>query len=149
MSPPAPDPRGDQNEYVRVYLPATKNDINALLLGQNLDGLTGFALLPQWEASQSETDQEVLEGELLYLAASSTPKGDQRIVVVVEVSATVLNAQFGQVSCGAFNLRQVQALFADDAINTVAISQGADSQDLDLTWFGPTEILEFWDFLSD
>ena len=134
---------------MRVYLPATKSDINALLLGQNLEGLPGFALLPQWEASQTETDQEVLEGQLLDLAASSTQKGDRRIVIVIEVPATVLNAQFGQVSCEAFNLKQVQALFADDAINTVAISQGADSQDLDLTWFGPTEILEFWEFLSD
>lgn len=133
---------------MRVYLPATKNDINALLLGQNLKGLTGYALLPQWEASQTETDQEVLEGELLYLAASSTQKGDRRIVVVVEVSATVLNADLGQVSCGAFDLKQVQALFADDGLNTVAISQGADMAEPDLTWFGPTEILEFWEFLS-
>lgn len=134
---------------MRVYLPATKNDINALLLGQNLEGLAGFALLPQWEANQTETDQEVLEGELLYLAASSTQKGHRRIVIVIEVPATVLNAQFGQVSCGAFNLKQVQALFADDDINTVAISQGADMAELDLTWFGPTEILEFWEFLSN
>ena len=148
MSPPAPDPRGDQNKYVRLYLPVTKSEINALLLGQNLEGLTGFALLPQWEASQSETDQEILEGELLYLAASSTQKGDKRIVVVAETQGTVLNADLAQVSCGAFGLKQVQALFADDDINTVAISQGADSQDLDLTWFGPTEILEFWEFLS-
>ncbi|MEN9741475.1 MAG: hypothetical protein RIR66_431 [Actinomycetota bacterium] len=148
MSPPAPDPRDDQNKYVRVYLPVTKSDINALLLGQNLEGLTGYALLPQWEASQSETDQEILEGELLYLAASSTQKGDKRIVVVAETQGTVLNADLAQVSCGAFGLKQVQALFADDDINTVAISQGADSQDLDLTWFGPTEILEFWEFLS-
>jgi hypothetical protein len=133
---------------VRVYLPVTKSDINALLLGQNLEGLTGYALLPQWEASQSETDQEILEGELLYLAASSTQKGDKRIVVVAETQGTVLNADLAQVSCGAFGLKQVQALFADDDINTVAISQGADSQDLDLTWFGPTEILEFWEFLS-
>ncbi len=149
MSPPAPDPREQQNKYVRVYLPATKSDINALLLGQNLEGLTGYALLTQWEASQTETDQEVLEGELLYLAASSTQKGDRRIVVVAETQGTVLNADLGRVSCGAFGLKQVQALFADDVINTVAISQGADSQDLDLTWFGPTEILEFWDFLSN
>lgn len=133
---------------MRVYLPATKNDINALLLGQNLEGLTGLALLPQWEASQTETDQEVLEGQLVELAASSTQKGDRRIVVVVEVAATVLNAQLGQVSCGRFGLSQVQALFADDDINTVAISQGADMAELDLTWFGPTEILEFWEFLS-
>lgn len=133
---------------MRIYLPATKSDINALLLGQNLEGLTGYALLPQWEASQTETDQEVLEGELLYLAASSTQKGDRRIVIVAQTQGTVLNADLGQVSCGAFGLKQVQALFADDDINTVAISQGADSQDLDLTWFGPTEILEFWEFLS-
>jgi hypothetical protein len=148
VSPPAPDPGDDQNKYVRVYLPVTKSDINALLLGQNLEGLTGYALLPQWEASQSETDQEILEGELLYLAASSTQKGDKRIVVVAETQGTVLNTDLAQVSCGAFGLKQVQALFADDDINTVAISQGADSQDLDLTWFGPTEILEFWEFLS-
>ncbi|MEY4311770.1 MAG: hypothetical protein RLZZ571_540 [Actinomycetota bacterium] len=133
---------------MRIYLPATKSDINALLLGQNLEGLTGYALLPQWEASQTETDQEVLEGELLYLAASSTQKGDRRIVIVAQTQGKVLNADLGQVSCGAFGLKQVQALFADDDINTVAISQGADSQDLDLTWFGPTEILEFWEFLS-
>ena len=149
MSPPAPDPRGDQNKYVRVYLPASKSDINALLNGQNLEGKTGYSLLPQWADSQSETDQEVLEGELLYLASSSTQKGDRRIMVVVEVSAKVFNAQLGQVLCEAFGLKQVQAFFADDHINTVAISQGADSQDLDLTWFGPTEILEFWEFLSD
>ena len=134
---------------MRVYLPATKSDINALLLGQNLEGVTGYALLPQWAASQSESDQEVLEGELLYLASSSTQKGGRRIVVVAEVPATVLNAELGQVSCGAFGLKQVQALFADDHINTVAISQGADMAELDLTWFGPTEILEFWEFLSD
>ena len=134
---------------MRVYLPASKSDINALLLGQNLEGITGYALLPQWAASQPETDQEILEGELLYIASCSTQKGERRIVVVAEVPATVLNADLGQVTCGAFGLKQVQALFADDQINTVEISQGADMADLDLTWFGPTEILEFWEFLSN
>ena len=70
-------------------------------------------------------------------------------MVVAQTAAEVTDALSGQVISGEFGLRQVQAFFADDRINTVEISQGADIADLDLTWFGPTEIAQFWDFLSD
>ena len=133
---------------MRVYLPATLEEINGLMLGKTVPGRTGYALLPQWAQQQPETDQEVLEGQLLYLASVQSQKDGRRIVLVVEAPATEVDASKALVEVGQISQKQVLAMFADDRINTVAISQGADISELDLTWFGPTEILEFWDFLN-
>lgn len=126
------------------------------MLGQTVPGRTGYALLPKWAQQQPETDQEVLEEQLLYLASVQSQKGQQvrrRIVLVIQAPAKVVNPQTAQVEVDQFGQNQLLALFAgdrldDDRINTVAISQGADISGLDLTWFGPTELLEFWDFLN-
>ena len=133
---------------MRVYLPATIQDINALQQGQTSPSRIGFALLPQWASLEGEADQEVLEGHLLYLASIESQKEGRRIVLVVEAPATDVDASKAQVEVGQISQKQVLAMFADDRINTVAISQGADASDLELTWFGPTEIPEFWDFLN-
>jgi hypothetical protein len=62
--------------------------------------------------------------------------------------ATEIDTKAGLVEVVGFSQKQIQALFADDLINKTAILAGQDMTELDLTWFGPTEILEFSDFLG-
>jgi hypothetical protein len=62
--------------------------------------------------------------------------------------AIEIDTQAGLVEVAGFSQKQIQALFADDLTNKTAILAGQDTTELDLTWFGPTEILEFSDFLG-
>lgn len=132
---------------MRVFLPASRDDIEALINNQSLSGRTGFAMLPEWVGAQSEQDPEVLEEELVYLAAQTSLALGGRIALVAELEASILEPQNATVSVGEFGQRQILAMFGDDIANKKAILTGIDPADLDLTWFGPTEILDFRDFL--
>lgn len=132
---------------MRVYLPAALSDIQLLIDGQRLSGRTGFALLPEWANSQAESDPEVLEEELVYLAGNQSLRNGQRIVLVADLAETVLSGVEATVQVGEFGQKQIQAMFGDDLANKSAILAGKDPGELDLTWFGPTEALAFKDFL--
>jgi hypothetical protein len=123
------------------------------LLGQaELPSRVGYAANPQWALNQVDQDPEYLEEVLLYTAAAQSlelnPENTGRIVIVVEMPAIEIDTQAGLVEVAGFSQKQIQALFADDLTNKTAILAGQDTTELDLTWFGPTEILEFSDFLG-
>jgi hypothetical protein len=133
---------------MRVYLPGNKSDLDLLANDQNLTGRSGFALLPEWTGLQPDDDPEILEEELVYLAAAQSLLDGQRIVLVADLAAEVISGPEGTVQVGNFGKKQILALFGDDSTNKSAILAGADPNSLDLTWFGPTEILNFKDFLG-
>lgn len=138
---------------MRVYLPGNISDIELLEVGQNIPGRVGYALLPQWAETLPDSDPELLEEELVYLAGAQTLAGGQRIVIVAELPAELVaettQAEQAMVQVtGEISPRQIQALFGDDMANKSAILAGSDPAELDLTWFGPTEILNFKDFLT-
>jgi hypothetical protein len=123
------------------------------LLGRaELPSRVGYAVNPQWALNQDDQDPEYLEEVLLYTAAAQSlelnPENTGRIVIVVEMPAIEIDTQAGLVEVAGFSQKQIQALFADDLTNKTAILAGQDTTELDLTWFGPTEILEFSDFLG-
>lgn len=131
---------------MRVYLPVSGSEIKQLANGSRLADLAGFALLPEWAESQEDPDTEYLEEVLLYISASGQ---SQRIVLVAEVPAEVVDAAAGKIQVsGEFGLKQIQAMFADDSKTQQAIAAGADPGELDMTWFGPTEILNLVEFLE-
>jgi hypothetical protein len=135
---------------VRIYLPATKTDIEALLAGQEMAARTGFALLSDWASWQDTQDEELLAEQLLQLAAEQSLTNGRRIVLVVEQPGQIINSENGLVGLSqGFGKSAILAMFADDLANKKAILAGKSIEDLDLTWFGPTEILEFVDFLAD
>jgi hypothetical protein len=135
---------------VRVYLPGNSADLELLnATGGKLAGRSGFANLPLWAAGQPDQDPEVLENELLLMAGDLCKAADRRLVFVAELPATEKDSKSGQVLVGDFSLAQIEAMFADDEANKKAILAGADPHELPLTWFGPTEILEILDFISD
>jgi hypothetical protein len=123
-----------------------------LLSQAELPRRVGYAANPQWALNQDDQDPEYLEEVLLYTAAAQSlelnPENTGRIVIVVEMPATEIDTQAGLVEVAGFSQKQIQALFADDLTNKTAILAGQDTTELDLTWFGPTEILEFSDFLG-
>jgi hypothetical protein len=123
-----------------------------LLSQAELPRRVGYAANPQWALNQDDQDPEYLEEVLLYTAAAQSlelnPENTGRIVIVVEMPAIEIDTQAGLVEVAGFSQKQIQALFADDLTNKTAILAGQDTTELDLTWFGPTEILEFSDFLG-
>lgn len=137
---------------MRVFLPSCVADIQGLLSQAELPRRVGYAANPQWALNQDDQDPEYLEEVLLYTAAAQSlelnPENTGRIVIVVEMPATEIDTQAGLVEVAGFSQKQIQALFADDLTNKTAILAGQDTTELDLTWFGPTEILEFSDFLG-
>ena len=134
---------------MRVYLPGTHLDIELLQSGQNIPGRIGYAMLPEWAAAMPDQDPELLEEELVYLAGAKSLTAGQRIVLVAELPAEVVNPAEAEVSTpGEIGPKQILALFGDDLANKTAILAGSDPAELDLTWFGPTEILNFKDFLA-
>ena len=157
---------------MRIYFPATVEDLVALRDRQPLKLSQGFAGIPEWVAEQDETDAEVLEDYLLYAAAgASLELGDNRtsahsrIVVVAELADALVatidieaalvgfgSATSGQESSGQAGSqiglapKSVQAVFVDDQHARDLISKGETAEDESLSWFGPTEgqnILEF------
>jgi hypothetical protein len=137
---------------VRVFLPSCVADIQGLLSQAELPRRVGYAANPQWALNQDDQDPEYLEEVLLYTAAAQSlelnPENTGRIVIVVEMPAIEIDTQAGLVEVAGFSQKQIQALFADDLTNKTAILAGQDVTELDLTWFGPSEILEFRDFLA-
>lgn len=145
---------------MRIYFPATVEDLIALRDRQPLNLSQGFAAIPEWVAAQDEQDAEVLEDYLLYAAAeASLELGDNRtsahsrIVVVAELADDLVQtvdtdeARVGFGS-GAVSLapKSVQAVFVDDQQARALIAKGESPEDESLSWFGPTEgqnILEF------
>jgi hypothetical protein len=123
-----------------------------LLSQAELPRRVGYAANPQWALNRDDQDPEYLEEVLLYTAAAQSlelnPENTGRIVIVVEMPAIEIDTQAGLVEVAGFSQKQIQALFADDLTNKTAILAGQDTTELDLTWFGPTEILEFSDFLG-
>jgi hypothetical protein len=145
---------------MRIYFPATVEDLIALRDRQPLNLSQGFAAIPEWVAAQDEQDAEVLEDYLLYAAAeASLELGDKRtgvhsrIVVVAELAddlVQTLDADAALVGfgSGAVSLapKSVQAVFVDDQRARDLIAKGESPEDESLSWFGPTEgqnILEF------
>jgi len=152
---------------MRIYFPATVEDLIALRDRQPLKLSQGFAGIPEWVAEQDETDAEVLEDYLLYAAAdASLELGDNRtgahsrIVVVAELADSLIQTldaeearvSFGQESSGQAGSqiglapKSVQAVFVDDQRARALIAKGETAEDESLSWFGPTEgqnILEF------
>jgi len=157
---------------MRIYFPATVEDLVALRDRQPLKLSQGFAGIPEWVAAQDETDAEVLEDYLLYAAAeASLEVGDNRIgvhsriVVVAELAdalVTTIDIEAALVGFGSATSEQessgqagsqiglapksVQAVFVDDQRARDLISRGETAEDEPLSWFGPTEgqnILEF------
>lgn len=133
---------------MRVYVAATKADIDQLASGQNISGRPGYALLPQWQNTQNEEDQEVLAETLLIQSAEIDVSTNRRIALVIETNPEVIEAILGEVSVAEFSQKQILAMFADDLTNKQAILSGVDPLELDLTWFGSTEIQQFQDFLG-
>lgn len=133
---------------MRVYVAATKADIDQLASGQNIAGRPGYALLPQWQNTQNEEDQEVLAETLLIQSAEIDVSTNRRIALVIETNPEVIEAILGEVSVAEFSQKQILAMFADDLTNKQAILSGVDPLELDLTWFGSTEIQQFQDFLD-
>ena len=147
---------------MRIYFPATVEDLIALRDRQPLNLSQGFAAIPEWIAAQDEQDAEVLEDYLLYAAAeASLELGDNRtgahsrIVVVAELAddlVQTLDADDALVGfgSGAVSLapKSVHAVFVDDQRARDLIAKGESPEDESLSWFGPTEgqnILEFLD----
>lgn len=157
---------------MRIYFPATVEDLIALRDRQPLKLSQGFAGIPEWVAAQDETDAEVLEDYLLYAAAeASLEVGDNRIgvhsriVVVAELAdalVTTIDIEAALVGFGSATSEQessgqagsqiglapksVQAVFVDDQRARDLIKKGETAEDESLSWFGPTEgqnILEF------
>ena len=111
---------------------------------------TGFALLPDWASWQETQDEELLAEQLVHLAAEQSLSNGRRIVLVIEQPGQIIDPENGLVKLSqSFGKSAILAMFADDMANKKAIVAGKRSEDLDLTWFGPTEILEFIDFLAD
>lgn len=133
---------------MRVYLPGKVADLELLKSpGVTLSERVGFALLPAWAMGQSDQDPEVLEHELLMLAAQMSLENGRRVVFVADLPATELDQSLAQVAVPEFSGGQILAMFTDDQANIEAILAGNDGQDLDLTWFGTGEILEILDFI--
>jgi len=145
---------------MRIYFPATVEDLVALRDRQPLKLSKGFAAIDEWIAQQDETDAEVLEDYLLYAAAdASLELGDNRtgvhsrIVVVAELAdglIQTLDAEEARVGLGSSGIglapKSVQAVFVDDQRARDLIQKGQTAEDESLSWFGPTEgqnILEF------
>lgn len=135
---------------MRVYLPATVADLELLRdKSTDLPGRRGYAISTDWGANQPDQDPEVLEHELLVLAGQASlanSKTGRRIVLVAEVPAVFVDSGSALVAADGVKHTQVLAMFADDLANGMAISSGQNPTDLDLTWFGPSEILEILDF---
>ena len=133
---------------MRVYLPGNVADLESLSSPvATLSGRAGFALLPEWIKGQSEQDPEVLEHELLMLAALASLENGRRVVIVADLPATEIDPSKAQVQVHTFGSQQILAYFTDDRSNLDAILAGQDPQELALTWFGPGEIQEILDFI--
>jgi hypothetical protein len=118
---------------MRVWVPISTDQLLELEKNRSLPGLQGFAVTDSWAASREDQDEEVLESDILAVAASLSP-----IVVVVEAPAEQTSGNSGAVQLSnAIGERQIQAIFA-------ASPQEPD----EMLWFGPTERLEILDFLS-
>jgi hypothetical protein len=145
---------------MRVYFPATVEHLVALRDRQPLQLSQGYAAIPQWVSAQDETDAEVLEDYLLYVAAEASlelgenrTQAHSRIVVVAELADSLvetLDAHEARVGCGTGEIglapKSIQAVFVDDQRARDLIAQGESAEDESLSWFGPTEgqnILEF------
>ena len=134
---------------MRVYLPSNVADLESLSSPvATLSGRVGFSLLPEWIKGQSEQDPEVLEHELLMLAALASLENGRRVVIVADLPVSEIDPSKAQVKVPAFGSQQILAYFTDDRLNLTAILAGEDPQELALTWFGPGEIQEILDFIQ-
>ena len=137
---------------MRVYLPAKETDLELLRSkGADLPGRRGFALHSDWAALQANQDPEVLEHQLLVMAGQASlanSANGRRLVLVAEVNASLVDSKAALVAVNGVTSDQILAMFADDLANGQAILAGQNPDELDLTWFGPSEILEILDFLG-
>ena len=157
---------------MRIYLPITTDAIASLRDLGRLD-LTavkalnavgsGFVQTPKWQEAQDEDDQEVLEDSLLELATDvatdlatdlAMQMATQPEAQVTNKFVTVLVAELAAESVAIesdaqgvasllsdIGLSQIQAFFA-------GISNGNVDEEVEMSWFGPSELPELLDFLG-
>ena len=151
---------------MRIYLPITTDAIASLRDLGRLD-LTavkalnaigsGFVQTPQWQDAQDEDDQEVLEDSLLELATDVASDLAMQMATQLEAQVpnkfvTVLVAELAPESLaiesdGVANLlndigfKQIQALFAGISVDNA-------DEEVEMSWFGPSEMPELLDFLG-
>ena len=118
---------------MRVWVPISTDQLVELEKSRTLTVREGFAVTEAWAQTQEDQDEEVLESEILAIAADQSP-----VVVVVEAPAQEIPGNGGEVVLtDSIGERQIQAIFA-------ASPQEPD----EMLWFGPTERLEILDFLG-
>ena len=118
---------------MRVWVPISTDQLVELEKSRTLTVREGFAVTEAWVQTQEDQDEEVLESEILAIAADQSP-----VVVVVEAPAQEIPGNGGEVVLtDSIGERQIQAIFA-------ASPQEPD----EMLWFGPTERLEILDFLG-
>lgn len=109
---------------MRVWIPVSIEQFNEFKVVGVLTTTHGYAVTEGWAQTWDESDQEVLEAEILQVAGI-----DSRLVVVAECQGEVNNSETGQVSISNPIARaQIQAIFA-----------ATEAQPQDFLWFGPTE----------
>lgn len=145
---------------MRIYLPITTDAIASLRDLGRLDlnavkGLgavgSGFVQTPQWQAAQDEDDQEVLEDSLLELATEAAKVLKAQVpnkfatVLVAELAPESLAIESDSQGVARLlsdiGFKQIQALFA-------GISQGVADEEVEMSWFGPSELPELLDFVG-
>ncbi len=152
---------------MRIYLPITTDAIASLRdLGRfDLGAVTalnavgsGFVQTPQWQEIQDEDDQEVLEDSLLALATDvasdlAMQMATQLVAQVPNKFVTVLVAELAPESLAIesdshgvarlqsdIGFKQIQALFAGISVENAV-------EEVEMSWFGPSEMPELLDFL--
>lgn len=119
---------------MRVWLPVTELAFEQFFETGSIQCDLGFAVTPDWEQLQSDSDLDVLEDDILYEAGQSG--AGHRVVLVADVASEVLGQVPGQVLPGPVTRRDLQAVFARGDV---------DDQ---FSWFGPTESLSVLEFLG-
>ena len=121
------------NGLMRVWVPISTDQLVELEKTRSLTATHGFAVTAAWTQNQEDQDEEVLEADILALAAESSP-----VVVVVDAPADEVSGDSAQVNLTtAIGERQIQAIFA-----------ASPQEPEEMLWFGPSERLEILDFLG-
>ena len=137
---------------MRIYLPGTVADLVSLRESNECQIAVGFAVNAQWAKAQPDDDAEVLEDELLTMAAGASLANGaaaSRIVIVAEADGQWVSPDSIEVTLSSpLNKRQIAAFFADDQPAQAMIAAGNDPIDEDLLWFGPSELDNLLDLVG-
>ena len=145
---------------MRIYLPITTDAIASMRDLGRLDLVavkalnavgSGFVQTAQWQEAQDEDDQEVLEDNLLELATDVATRLKAQVpnnfvtVLVAELTPEALaidsDSQGVAQLQSDIGFKQIQAFFA-------GISQGVTDEEVEMSWFGPSELPELLDFVG-